>query len=262
LIGHANPGPQIPERVVLLGAGGFIGGALAADLGSRGVPLLPLSSQDIDLTCADAAPKLAALIRPGDSLVMLTAVTPDRGGDLQTLRRNLKMGHSLCAALDRSPCAHVIYFSSDAVYSFRTSLISEVSDPEPATLYGVMHRARELILRETIRCPLLILRPTQVFGLGDTHDSYGPTRMRHSAAAKSRIVLSGEGEETRDHILIHDLVELVYALLTHCSTGILNAATGESVSYRDLAQVIASQFEEEIETPRWARPSPQSTGRC
>jgi nucleoside-diphosphate-sugar epimerase len=77
--------------------------------------------------------------------------------------------------------------------------------------------------------------------------------MRHSAAAKSRIVLSGEGEETRDHILIHDLVELVYALLTHCSTGILNAATGESVSYRDLAQVIASQFEEEIEivsTPR------------
>jgi nucleoside-diphosphate-sugar epimerase len=253
VIGHVNREPRTPNRVVVIGARGFIGGALAAELRAQGIPLLPISSADIDLTDSDATPKLAARIRPEDSVVRLAALTPDRGRDLPTLMRNLKMGQALSAALELSPCAHLLYISSDAVYPFDEAVLSEKSHTDATTLYGIMHRTREVMIQNAVSCPLLILRPTQVFGLRDTHDSYGPNRMRRSAATERRIVLFGAGDELRDHILIDDLVELIYQLLTHRSRGILNAATGKSVSYRELARMIAGHFEVDIEivgTPR------------
>ena len=55
MLEHLNPTPRKPSRVVVLGAYGFVGGTCARLLAARGVPVLALDKDDIDLTASGAA---------------------------------------------------------------------------------------------------------------------------------------------------------------------------------------------------------------
>ncbi|OGA05557.1 MAG: hypothetical protein A3I00_07710 [Betaproteobacteria bacterium RIFCSPLOWO2_02_FULL_64_12] len=250
---HQWPEAAKPARVVLIGARGFIGARLLRHLSSLGVPVLGLGSAELDLLNPAASDGLAALVRPDDSLVMLAALTPDKGRDIATLMKNLAMAQHVCAALAKSPCAHVVYFSSDAVYPPAASGVDEETPAAPGDLYGVMHLAREIMFRGVANIPTLVLRPSLVFGLEDTHNSYGPNRFRRSAAKDGKITLFGNGEETRDHIHVDDAAGIAALCLAHRSSGTLNVATGQSHSFAEVAQRVARQFGEKIEiagTPR------------
>ena len=184
---------------------------------------------------------------------MLAALTPDKGRDAATFVRNLAMMQAVCAALAGSSCAHFVYFSSDAVYGPGPGLVDEDTPAAPQDLYGAMHLARELMARATARAPVLVLRPTLVYGAGDTHNAYGPNRFRRAARSERRIALFGAGEETRDHIHVDDVAEIALRALRHASAGTLNVATGRSASFREVAALVAAQFGEGIEivaTPR------------
>ena len=252
MLEHRNTPARDPERVVLLGAGGFIGKALNRRLVEARIPALPLTSSDLDLCAEDAPARLKETLRSGDSLVVLSALTPDRGRGIDTFMKNLKMIENLCAALGDSPCAHVVYFSSDAVYPLGTGLIDEESAAAPTDLYGVMHRSRELMLLQSLG-QLCILRPSLIYGADDTHNSYGPNRFRRQAHAEGKIVIGGEGEETRDHVYIDDVARLTHLVLTQQSTGILNLATGNATDFGSVARHVAALFDGEVEvcpTPR------------
>jgi len=158
-----------------------------------------------------------------------------------------------CAALEKTGCAHLLYFSSDAVYGMGPALVSEDTPAAPQDLYGAMHLARELMARAVPKVPVLILRPTLVYGAEDTHNAYGPNRFRRSARKDGVIQLFGGGEETRDHIHVDDVAALTARCLMHRSTGTLNVATGRSVSFAALAEMVARQFPSPpriVKTPR------------
>ena len=166
---------------------------------------------------------------------------------------NLKMGQTIRAAIEKSPPAHIVYIGSDAVYPFKVALISEDSLAAPTDLYGAMHLSREIMFRQDAQVPTAILRPTLVYGPDDTHNSYGPNRLRRAAQNERCITLFGNGEETRDHIYVGDVAELIRQALCHKSQGLLNLATGRSISYRDLADKIAALCDGKIRielTPR------------
>ena len=55
MLEHLNPTLQKPSRVVVLGAYGFVGGTCARLLAARGIPVLPLDKDDIDLMASGAA---------------------------------------------------------------------------------------------------------------------------------------------------------------------------------------------------------------
>jgi nucleoside-diphosphate-sugar epimerase len=158
------------------------------------------------------------------------------------LLENFAMARSLCAALQRTSVAHVVYVSSDAVYKDSPAPLSETSCAEPASLHGAMHLAREIALRSEYSGPLAIVRPTLVYGLGDPHNGYGPNRFRRLAASGEDIVLFGEGEEQRDHVDVEDVAALVLRILLHRGFGVANAVSGEVVSFRALAEFTASEF--------------------
>ena len=227
-------------RVVVVGARGFIGAALLRRLERSAVNVLALASREIDLTRPGADEALAAVLTPDDALVFLSALTPDRGRDAPTMMRNLAMGQHACAALARQGLAHVIYVSSDAVYSSADSLISEDTPPSPQDLYAAMHLARELMFRAAVKAPLAILRPAAIYGSGDTHNGYGPNRFCRLALAGKEIALFGEGEEKRDHVFIDDAIEIIGLCLRHRSSGLLNLATGRSESFRDVAHAVVA----------------------
>ncbi|HUL90789.1 MAG TPA: NAD(P)-dependent oxidoreductase [Burkholderiales bacterium] len=256
MITHLSAAPQTPERVVLLGAHGFIGAALRRLLDNRQIPNLALTSADLDISEVSAAEKLAALLRPGDAAVMLAALTPDKGRDIAALMKNLTMMQNVCAAIGKVGSAHFVYFSSDAVYSASDALVTEETPPSPPDLYGAMHHTREIMARGLSKVPVLVLRPTLIYGLDDTHNSYGPNRFRRAAQKDGRITLFGGGEETRDHIHVDDVAALTLRCLLHRSTGTLNAVTGTSHSFHRVAEIVARQFKTTVEIVKTPRANP------
>ena len=134
--------------------------------------------------------------------------------------------------------------SSDAVYPFGKGIVDETSPADPVDLYGVMHKAREVMLMSAVPASALaILRCTLVCAADDTHNSYGPNRFRHQAAKDGKVTLGGEGKETRDHVYADDVAELVRLVLMHRSCGLLNAVSGRSHSFADVASMVASKFD-------------------
>jgi UDP-glucose 4-epimerase len=256
MITHLNPAPADPERVVLLGARGFIGTALRKHLEARKIACLALTSSDVDLSGSSAHDKLAALLGPGDSIVMLAALTPDKGRDIATMMKNFAMMQAVVSATGKLGCAHFVYFSSDAVYSSADTRVTEDTPPSPQDLYGAMHHTREIMARSLPKIPVLVLRPTLIYGLEDTHNSYGPNRFRRAAQKDGKITLFGGGEETRDHIHVDDVAALTLRCLLRRSTGTLNAATGTSHSFHEVAELVARQFGTAVEIIKTPRANP------
>jgi nucleoside-diphosphate-sugar epimerase len=238
MLEHRNASPVKPARVVVIGAGGFVGGAMVKALTGEGVPVLGLTRKEVDLLAPGAAESLAARLRAEDSVVFVSALAPTRTPAM--LVQNLQMAAAVVDALAKQPVAHLVYVSSDAVYADDANPVTERSSCAPSSLHGMMHAARELVLKTQVKAPLAILRPSLLYGEADPHNGYGPNRFRRQAAKGEAITLFGEGEEQRDHVFIDDVARLVALVLAHRSTGILDIATGVSTSFRAIAEMIVA----------------------
>jgi len=256
MLTHVFSRPQTPSRVIVLGAGGFLGRRLCQSLATRRIAAIALGSRDIDLAKDTAGEYLREKLQPADAVVFLSAITPDRGRDSAALVRNLNMARSVCEAARGAQISHMIYASSDAVYPFDYDRITETTPAAPADLYGIMHRTRELVLSSESQVPLAILRLTAVYGTGDTHNSYGPNRFVRQALREGRIALFGNGEETRDHLYVDDAVALIMQVLLHRSIGVLNLASGHSVSFHEVAEQIGAHAGRAIELQPSVRQNP------
>ncbi len=238
MLEHLNATPVAPRRVVIVGAHGFVGGALARRLAAQGVPVLALQRSDVDLLLPDAADQLRRRLQPGDALVAAAAIAPCRTGEM--LRDNVGLALAQARAASASALSHVVNIGSDAVYADSPQPLTEASPAAPETMHGVMHLAREIVLRDAVKAPLALVRPTLLYGAGDPHNGYGPNRFRRLAAKGEPIVLFGEGEERRDHVLIDDAAEIVARILFRRSAGVLNIATGTVASFRVIAELVAA----------------------
>jgi UDP-glucose 4-epimerase len=238
MLEHLFTEPTPPQRAIVLGAGGFIGGACLKRLQKAGIDTLPITRNEVELLADGAANRLAEYIKDNDSLIVISAKAPVKNNDM--LLENIIMMRAICAAIEQTKPSHVVYISSDAVYADSPTPITETSCAQPGSLHGAMHLARELMLEHSCSVPLAILRPTLVYGFDDPHNGYGPNRFRRLAANGEDIVLFGEGEERRDHVLVDDIADIVQRVLFQRSKGILNIATGQVTSFRALAEKIVA----------------------
>ena len=238
MLQHHNQIPKLPERVVVLGAAGFLGSALVRHLTAKGADVLALTRHEIDLLAPDAADRLAEKLRPSDTFVAAAARAPCK--NVAMLVENITMTAAMVHGLAASPVSHVVNISSDAVYADSNEPLTERSTMAPETLHGVMHVARELAFRHILHTPLAIVRPSLLYGAADPHNGYGPNRFRRLANKGDDIVLFGEGEERRDHVLIDDAAAVIARVIEHRSTGSLNIATGEVRTFRDIAEMVVA----------------------
>ena len=232
-----------PERVLVIGASGFVGRNFIQLLKQGAYSHVPVNSLDIDLTHISAIEKVQKLVKDGDAIVFLSAITPDKGKNLETYMKNVNMiSYFLNGIIDKN-ISHFIYMSSDAVYSFHHTVISESTPTESSDYYSLMHQTREFIIKKELPHKYLILRPTMVYGFDDTHHAYGPNRFIRQAIRKNKIELAGNGEETRDYIYIADLCQIILLSLGFTTVGTLNLASGKSISFFNLATLIQEQLQ-------------------
>lgn len=255
MLTHQIATPVAPNRAVVVGAGGFVGGSIAKELEAAKTPVLRVTRKEADLLSAGGGKALAALLKPDDTVVFVSAVAPAKNSG--QLMLNLRMAEAAIEALAAVPPAHLLYVSSDAIYADDANPVTEASPPAPTTTHGMMHAARELMFRTEYKGPFAALRPTLIFGAADPHSGYGPNRFRRQAAKGEPITIFGDGEEQRDHIAVEDVARLARRILFHRSTGALNAVTGVSTSFHDIAHIVARQFSSAAEVKSVPRPGPR-----
>jgi nucleoside-diphosphate-sugar epimerase len=235
----------------MIGRSGFLATCLAATLRESGVPLLAVGRPEIDLTVSRSVDALSDLLQRDDTVVILSALTPDKGRNVRTLMNNVRMAEHLCEVFERRSCAHVLYISSDAVYDGRDTPLTEDSNRQPADLYALMHTSREMMLQSALgagNIPYCFLRPVALFGAGDTHNSYGPNRFIREAFEARTITLFGKGHDERSHLYVGDAARLVHRCIKAVSTGTLNLAAAETISFLQVAEMIrnAMPFDTEL----------------
>src|SRR5256884_5750980 len=125
MLEHSTSIRRTPSCVVVIGAGGFVGGAICARLATDKVPILALTRNELDLLKPEAAATLQRLLREDDSVVFVSALAPTRNNAM--LIDNLRMAEAVCAALAAQPVAHLAYVSSEAVYSDDAHPVTERS---------------------------------------------------------------------------------------------------------------------------------------
>lgn len=239
MLSHTHQTPTPPGRAVIVGAGGFVGGAIATSLRARGVDVLGLTRSEVNLLDAGAGEALAEILQPSDAVVLVSAIAPVK--DPGMLRQNIVMIEAMANAIAAAKPAHILNIGSDAVFADSAAPLHEGSCRGAESLHGIMHLTREVMFAAASGdAPLATLRPTLIYGADDPHNGYGPNRFRRLAAAGEPIKLFGQGEERRDHVWIGDVAELAGRILLNRSTGSLNAVTGQAVSFRDLAVECAS----------------------
>jgi UDP-glucose 4-epimerase len=236
MLTHHSAAPALPKRTVVIGSGGFVGGELVRRLHKVGGAVHGVARKDVDLLAPDASEKLKAHLRPGDAVVAVSAMAPCK--NVAMLVDNVRLTQAITDAIASVDVAHVINVSSDAVYGDEPLPLTEAAPAAPESLHGVMHLARELVFTATIKAPLAIVRPSLLYGASDPHNGYGPNRFRRLAAKGDDIVLFGEGEERRDHVLIDDVAEVIFRILARASTGKLNIATGQVTSFKSIAEQV------------------------
>jgi nucleoside-diphosphate-sugar epimerase len=227
-----------PSRVVVLGAGGFVGGAIVRRLAATSIPVLALGRSEVDLLLPDAASQLATLLRPDDAMVAVAAIAPVKS--IAMLEANIALLKTMGEALTRVPLAHLVNIGSDAVFADGPLPLDESSPRAPSSLHGVMHLAREIAFATpAFAGAVATLRPTLIYGAADPHNGYGPNRFLRLAIEGRDIMLFGEGEERRDHVAVEDVAELAVRVLLRRSRGSLNVATGQLWSFREIATMVA-----------------------
>lgn len=243
MLTHRNPTAQTPSRVVVLGAHGFVSARLIRVLGSEGITCRPVGRAEVDLIAPDAIRKLRAILQRDDAVVVTSALTPEKGRDRATFLKNVAMIDNLCANLGQAACAHIVYVSSDSVYDSRFTQINEETCCDSSDLYALAHIVREKLLAEACQSantPLAIVRPSAIYGAGDTHDSYGPNRFLRTARIEGKITLFGQGEEARDHVYIDDVAQIILECLLRGSTGVINAVSGTALTFHEVARKIVA----------------------
>lgn len=234
------------QRIIILGANGFIGRHLQESLAIKGFDVKGFNKEEVDLTNSSSENQLAEFFSSEDVVIFLSSIAPDRK-DSNAFIKNIQMAFNVSRAAKKTPIKHLIYFSSEAVYEFDNLNITEATPTRPTDEYGAMHLIREILLSSDINLKLLILRPVMVYGIEDTHCAYGINKFQNEALKLGKINIFGLGEEKRDCVYINDLVNLLIDLIIRgLPNGVLNIATGVSTSFMDLAKILASSNKSEI----------------
>ena len=261
-------------RLLVTGAAGFIGHHLCRLLLSRGYEVWGLDN----LSRGDPA-RIGALERMGMRFIKADIRNPE---DVRSAIREAKpeaIAHlaalisvseslekpdlyravnavgtrNLVSAANSFDVHRIVYASSAAVYGNPAYLpIDEEHPTNPLSPYGETKLEGERCVLEEFRGDGrgIALRLFNVYGLGQNPEYAGViTRFMERLSAGEPPVIFGDGEQTRDFVYVADVAEAFLRALT-CDSAepqVFNIGSGKSVKVIDLARLMISLFELDLE---------------
>jgi nucleoside-diphosphate-sugar epimerase len=233
------------RRVVVTGAGGFLGGHLvrrAHELGASTLGVVRDGAGAPDHASMSAVLADPALLAGADVLVHAAAIRHRHGKDPTSYRAsNVDLVESLVRAA-AGRVGRFVLVSSVGVYGFPRKLpIDETTPFEPRTLYGQTKIDAERIvarLAPELGLAYTIVRPTIIYGPGDTN---GMLDKLAGMLRARRYLLVGKGDNTLHHTYVDDVVDGIFALATSdaAKDGHFIVAGPETTTLRRLSELVA-----------------------
>jgi len=181
---------------------------------------------------------LASASTPGSSV----------GNPLKELDENLHPFFILLSALQQHPQCELLYISTGgAIYGdVAGGLASEDLRLSPKSYYSAGKAAAEHFIAACCHqygCRATILRPSNVYGQGQTHrEGFGIIPAAFDALVSDReFTIWGSGETVRDYLNVDDFIGLCGKVLRHgmpAAVSTFNASSGKGVSVNALLLAI------------------------
>jgi UDP-glucose 4-epimerase len=245
-------------RVVVTGAGGFVGAAVASTLLAGGHDVVGLARDTARLP-AGVRPVAGSVLDPevtgaalhgADAVCHLAArvrVRESRADPLGYWRTNLDGTRTVLAATP--PGARVVVVSTCAVHAPADVPIGEDAPLAPAHPYAASKLAADLLARDIALAGgpgVVCLRVFNVAGAAAGRGDDDPTRVVPALLAAvagrgGRFTVNGDGSAVRDLVHVADLADGVVAALTVAEPGTWRAFTvgsGHPTSVAELVDVV------------------------
>lgn len=248
------------DRILVLGAGGFIGRSLVRALARRGELVIAASRSDTGFAQHNVETVIGEWSTPEDfapwiarshAVVHLASTSTPGSSASRPLREvtdNLLPSVALLQALQDYPDVDLLYLSSGgSLYAPGNDMsANEAARVQPRSYHGAGKIAAEYFIsawcsQHSRRAT--ILRPSNVYGPGQSERSgFGivPTALG-KIQRREALRVWGDGSAVRDYLYIDDLVELTIAILAQPmpeGARVINACSGVGVSVNQLFTAI------------------------
>jgi GDP-L-fucose synthase len=256
-------------NVLVTGGGGFLGSHLVERLQREGIEPFVARRSDYDLTVPSETERLFADAQP-DLVFHLAAEVGGIGANMANPARywyaNLMMGTHVLEQSRRAELEKLVLVGTICSYPkfapvpFREDDLWNGYPEETNAPYGVAKKALLVgaqAYREQYGLNTAFLLPVNLYGPRDNFDLESshviPALIRKMFAAQGsgegEVVLWGDGSPTREFLYVEDCAEALWlASQRYDGPEPVNLGTGEEISIRELAEVIANKtgFEGEI----------------
>ncbi|GGP36876.1 NAD-dependent epimerase/dehydratase family protein [Saccharothrix coeruleofusca] len=200
-------------RVLVTGASGYVGRAVAAQLAFSGHEVVPFTGDVRDARAAEAA------VRGADAVVHLAARARVRESFERPVEHyDVNVGGTLNLLRARPPV--FLLASTAAVYgTSRTGVLTEDTPRDPASPYAASKAAAEDAVAWAARAGA-VLRLFNVAGGGDRDDTRIVTRACEVAAGRlPSLEVYGDGSAVRDFVHVRDVARAFALVLERCREG-------------------------------------------
>ncbi len=232
------------EQFLLIGKNGYIGRQLTALLRGFGAEVTAVGSDDCNLLDAEQTRRFFQKLPSARySVLFLAVINKSRANDYEAFKSNLALLENFVSAMQGHQVAHWSFFSSVDVYGNHPKVpITEESPIEPDTWYGLAKYSGEFLVRQALPgAAAAFLRLPGIYG-GFDPARIVVDRLIDKVVREGVVTLHGDGSVQRDFVHAADLAKIVVSLAQQRFAGLLNIATGNSMSMRELVNCICQEF--------------------
>ena len=231
--------PASGFRTLVVGAAGFVGQNLSRHLEEGGgSPDLSDSSRCDLLDPGSVQSLMDSFGDEAFNLVMCAGIKRTVEDSPDAMRRNVQIASNVGRAIRDRNVRQLIFVSTVDVYGSQVSgPLSEATSPNPTSEYAISMLCSEYILRSAASPAVAVLRLPGIYGQGDQQGSMAG-RIVSAIRREGVVYIDGDGSTLRDYVYIPDLCGVIEAILARTFNGVLNVASGTSVSIGDFVATL------------------------
>lgn len=227
-------------RIVVVGANGFLGRALAARLVERGDEVTGVVARRREAVPAGVRVTTELATDELPEIVFVTAAFIPYGAmdvaDPRLFESNVALVQRVH---ERWPHARLVSASSVAIFGESPVLRTEDAPSERPSLYGLSKLAGELPAR--LHRSHAIVRFSSLVGVGMDRRTFVP-RVVDQARRERSITLFGDGLRRADYLHVEDAVDLLLAAANASENGTFLGASSQPVANHEVARFVAERL--------------------